>query len=100
MIESSGDSPLQYWVRAHAIIRLLHVIAIADNEARSIESALQTCLDQVCAYMGWPVGHAFLRDQASDVLRSSGVWHLEDAERYREFQQLTQHAEFRPGVGL
>ena len=51
--------------REYALMRLLQRIAIAANEARTVESALQTCLDEVCAHTGWPVGHAYLLDEDS-----------------------------------
>ena len=40
--------------------RLLKEIANAANAADSIDDALQTTLDKVCAYMQWPIGHVYL----------------------------------------
>ena len=35
-----------------------HVIA-AVNEAKSIEDALQKCINEVCTRLEWPVGHVY-----------------------------------------
>ena len=43
-----------------ALVQLLQDVAVASNEARSVDDALQACLDRVCAHTGWPVGHAYL----------------------------------------
>ncbi|HEY3238660.1 MAG TPA: HAMP domain-containing protein, partial [Acidimicrobiia bacterium] len=39
-------------------LRLLQLVAVAANVALNREEATRTALDLVCAYTGWPVGHA------------------------------------------
>ena len=86
--------------RETALVRLLQVIAVAANEARTIGDALQTCLDEVCAHAGWPVGHALFVEPTTGELVPSGVWHIDDPERFRRFREVTEAARFGPGVGL
>jgi PAS domain S-box-containing protein len=76
------------------LVRLLQVVAVAANEARSVEEALQTCLGEVCTYMGWPVGHAFLRDVESGDLRSAGVWCLGGDDLFQRFRETSEAARF------
>jgi two-component system NtrC family sensor kinase len=87
--------------RQTAFVHLLQVVAVTANEASSVEAALQRVLDQVCAHLGWPVGHAYiLAGDAAGSLTSANLWRLEDARRFAPFQQATKSARFTPGVGL
>ncbi|NCF26798.1 MAG: response regulator [Gammaproteobacteria bacterium] len=73
------------------VVQLLQVIASAANEAVTVESALQIALDRVCAFTGWPVGHAYLvSDEADGVAVSAGLWHLDDEERFANFRAVTE----------
>ena len=49
-----------------ALVQLLQAVAVASNEARTVDDALQACLDRVCAHTGWPVGHAYLLSESDD----------------------------------
>ena len=82
------------------LVHLLQVVAIAANEARTLESALRTCLEAVCAHAGWDVGHAYLLDPEAGELVPTAVWHLTDEERFSEFRRVTEATRFAPGVGL
>ena len=75
-------------------LELLEMVAAASNEATAIEPALGAAIVHVCAHMRWPVGHAYLIDPAAGALRPSGVWYLEDEERYAAFREASE----QPGV--
>ena len=72
-------------------LELLEMVAAASNEATAIEPALGAAIVHVCAHMRWPVGHAYLVDAATGALRPSGVWYLEDEERYAAFREASEH---------
>ena len=93
-------------------VRLLQEVAVAANEARSIEEAMQFALDRICAHTGWPVGHVYLTIQQSGsprqgrgangsevVLFPTRLWHL-DNERFNPFRQVTRASPLAPGSGL
>ena len=84
-----------------ALLELLQDITVAANEATRSAEALQFAVDRICAYMGWPVGHAYLA-VAPGVARwtPTPIWHLEAAEHYTAFQQATQTVEFAVGKSL
>ena len=84
-----------------ALLALLQEITIAANEATSSADAMQFAVDRICAYTGWPVGHAYLA-VAPGVARwaPTPIWHLEAAEQYAGFQQATQTVECAVGEGL
>jgi diguanylate cyclase (GGDEF)-like protein/PAS domain S-box-containing protein len=85
--------------RERAFLELLQGVAVAANEARTVDEAIQRALDGVCAYLGWPVGHAYVPD-AEGVLVSAGLWHLDDAERFASFRLATEQTRLQPGAGL
>ncbi|MBI4168772.1 MAG: hypothetical protein HY510_02400, partial [Acidobacteria bacterium] len=72
---------------ARAYVQLLRTVAVAANEASSLEEPLQTCLDAVCALTGWPVGHVYMRstDPPYDLMPTK-LWHLDDPERFATFR--------------
>ncbi|HEU0078868.1 MAG TPA: ATP-binding protein, partial [Longimicrobiaceae bacterium] len=74
-------------------------VATAANEADSVEDAIRTSLEEVCAYAGWSVGHAWLPDPTGELV-STGIWHLADPERFRAFRELSEGMRFAPGTGL
>jgi len=79
------------------VIQLLQVITSAANEAVTVESALQIALDRVCAFTGWPVGHAYMVDDASGgVAVSTGLWHLDDEEAFATFKRVTEGRSWGP----
>jgi signal transduction histidine kinase/DNA-binding response OmpR family regulator len=84
-----------------ALLELLQDITIAANEATGSAEALQFAVDHICAYMAWPVGHAYLA-VASGVARwaPTSIWHLEVSEQLTAFQQATQTVEFGVGEGI
>ena len=86
--------------REKASVQLLQVVAVTANTASTIEEAMQICLERICAYTGWPVGHVYLAEDSSGGLVPTALWHLEDPERFEAFREATGTACFAPGVGL
>ena len=80
-------------------VQLLKEIAIASNEAPTIEDALQAVVDRVCAFTSWPVGHAYARD-ATGNLTSTGIWHLEVPRRFEALRRVSEGRRFAPDIGL
>ncbi len=80
---------------------VLHAVAVAANEAESTDQLIQICLDLVCNFTGWPIGHGYLRPKdTADTLVPSGIWHLDDPERFALFKEVTENTAFKMGVGL
>lgn len=79
---------------------LLSRVAIAANESSSVNDALRAALDEVCAISGWSIGHAWLLAPDGDGFLSSGVWHVDDRERFERFIRLTRRMHLRKGQGL
>src|SRR6185436_3232186 len=98
----SGQKSAEYTLqRETSFVELLQRVAIAANEAQSVERALQFTLEQVCRYTGWPVGHVYLRDRAEeDLLQPTTLWHLNRPERFETFRRITEGTRFPRGSGL
>ena len=90
-----------------AAVQLLQRVAATANERTSLEDGTRNALDLVCAHTGWPVGHAYrIRRMlsgglgAGSELRPTGIWHVDDPERFRSFQEITAATTLPRGVGL
>ncbi len=83
-----------------ATVQLLQMAAVAANEALTIETALQACLDYVCNHTGWPIGHVRLVIDAHGELVPTDVWHLEHPEHFSVFRQITQSTPSVHALGL
>lgn len=80
---------------------LLQSVAVAANEATSIEAALQFALDRICTHTGWPVGHVYFYTPGSaKELISSSLWHIERDERFAALCDATQSTRLYSGMGV
>jgi len=78
-----------------AFVQLLQAVAVAANQATSLQQALQTAIDQICTRIGWPVGHVYLAPEAGPyALASTNIWHFADPDRFAIFQTITEAIPF------
>lgn len=68
---------------------LLETIATAANRAKDVTSAYQFVLELICKHYGWPVGHVYLKRSEGELV-STGIWYLEDAEKYASFHEASR----------
>src|SRR5690606_25551368 len=55
--------------------------------AHSFAEVLQTCLDDICKDIGWPLSHVFVPDPANrDEYVSMGLWYCDTPKVFEEFQ--------------
>lgn len=93
--------PKQELQRKATFVELLQVVAVAANEATSVEAALQVAIDRICEHTGWPVGHVyFSRPGANKQLISSALWHFDNAAEFENFRQITEKTPLAVGAGL
>ena len=84
-----------------AKLALMEAVASSANEITDTDAFIQSCVDNICQYFGWPVGHAYRT--ASDgerVLHPMKIWHLDDPARFEVFRRITDQTSFKPGNGL
>ena len=100
-ITSELYETVQELTRTTKVAELLSEVATHANEAASVEEAAQAALASVCTYTGWPVGHALVR--SADVpasMRSLGVWHVSEQDRFTAFRRYSDDVEFPAGIGI
>lgn len=87
--------------RTNAALQLLHNVAVAANEASSPEEAFQTCLDLICGFTGWVLGHVYVISPAKpDQLIRTSLWHVDDPTRFESFMKLADAATSVAATGL
>ena len=82
-----------------ALVQLLQEITAAANQSISPTLAFQVALDRLCAFLGWPAGHAYLADQDA-VLTSSHIWNSQLPPEMSTIRAASEALTFRPGEGL
>ncbi len=83
------------------LVQLLQSVTVAANSSSTIENAAQVCLDRMCSYTAWPVGHLYLRpNNSSEELISTGIWHVEGNGRMRAFREASDLCPAAAGTGL
>jgi PAS domain S-box-containing protein len=88
-------------LRESETVRLLERVAVAANEASSVDEAYATTVSAVCAHTRWSAGHVYLTaGDGTNRLVSSGIWHFGDPSRLDEFRRVTEAAPRASGVGL
>ena len=80
--------------------RLLYAAAAVAAQTESFDDALQQCVDIVCEYVDWPIGHLYVPTADEGVLAPTSVWHLNDPQRFQAFRDVTERTRFKPGEGL
>lgn len=84
-------------------LRLLQELAVAVNEAASIEEAFEVALEKICGFTGWPFAHVYIKEDTAGeegeaALVPAGIWHCVD-ETLEIFQEAMVGTRIRPGEG-
>jgi PAS domain S-box-containing protein len=94
--KSHNAALVQQVSQRKAALGILHDVALAANEANSVEDAILVALREICDYKDLTLGHAWLRSEdQGELFRSSRVWYSAprsacDAATLREFQRSTE----------
>ena len=81
--------------------RFIQRITDMANRASSETEAMQACLDIICDFTGWPVGHIYVPSEVdSHVFVSAKLWKVEDEEKFQAFKEITEKTTFVEGQGL
>ena len=72
-------------MKKNSIIQLIHEITNAANEALTVDDAILICLEKICQYAGWPVGHVYRpveNHNGSLLLKPSHLWYFKEPEKF------------------
>ena len=89
--------------RTLSMFHLLQDVTAAAGIARNLKEAIQSSLDIVCSYTGWPVAHALCPDfpaNGAPQLMPTGIWHLECPQDYEAFLRAGEQKSLAIGKGL
>ncbi len=88
-------------MKKNSYVKLLQNVAVASNEAKTLEGAAQSCLEYICDTIDWPLGHLVLSSRHNlDQLESSKIWLVRDSLTYRDFMNQSENKIFKVGEGL
>jgi PAS domain S-box-containing protein len=87
-------------LRESASVKLLQSIAVVANGAESVSEALQFAVDCVCDHTGWPIGHVYIREEASGDFVSARIWSTETSEQFSAFREASEATRFGAATGL
>ena len=86
--------------RQSSLVELLQVVAVASNEATTVDDALRIGIAEVCAHADWPVGHVYVADPDGELL-PTGIWHFrESTQTYEPFRVATEQTRLAAGQGV
>jgi len=82
--------------RRRKSLKLLHDVALATGEARSIEDAAEVCLGAICREVGWCAGHVYLMNtETGSGAGIRDVWFYKNAKCAAIFRAF---CELRPAA--
>src|SRR5688572_7634173 len=67
-----------------SVTELLRALDAESRATRDQGAVTKALLSHVCAYLGWPVGHAWVADATGDRFESTDLWHREPQGEYQE----------------
>lgn len=84
-----------------AVIQLRQIVAIAANEASTVEEAFATALTRICAHTGAELGHVYFSSGERDAeLSPSKLWYANPPDGFEKFRAITENTKMRLGEGL
>ena len=81
------------------LIRLQQEITLTANEAQNSEEALRICINKVCYYSCWPIGHVYILD-STGKLSPTAIWYTSNPNKFKEFRKISEDTTFSIGEGL
>jgi diguanylate cyclase (GGDEF)-like protein/PAS domain S-box-containing protein len=94
VVQAAGDSLVPV-----DLVGLLGAVAAAANEAEEPVQALRDTIRHVCAFTGWPVGHAYVV-HTTGALEATALWHQQGVDSLVGFRTASDRVQLSAGVGL
>lgn len=87
--------------RNAAVLHMLQEMTVATNEADTLEQAMRFCLERICNFMRWPIGHIYVCANGNeDSLFRCDIWYLTDETRFKGFREASEQLKPVPGSSL
>ncbi|WP_417389791.1 PAS domain S-box protein [Gimesia sp.] len=79
---------------------LLQQASFSSSTNDALEDALRICVANLGEISGWPIGHAYLRQQGGNRLISSRIWHLQNRDHFLELRTESEKQTFARGEDI
>jgi PAS domain S-box-containing protein len=86
--------------RANKAVELQQKIAATANEAVDSDELMQMCVDLVCEYTGWAIGHVYKFDKDRGDMYPSNIWCINAPGGFQHFRKITGETRCLSGIGL
>jgi hypothetical protein len=84
-----------------AFVALIEAVAAATAKVDDVDDTLLACIEHVCRWTGWPVGHVYIAGKEDhDPLKPSHLWHLGHPSKFEAFRKQTEATALPSGIGL
>ncbi len=84
-----------------AKLALIQSVSSNANEVNDTEEFIQNCIDSICKFFKWPVGHVWKIEKRREyVAHPMKIWHLADPARFEAFRRESEEINFELGAGL
>jgi PAS domain S-box-containing protein len=81
-------------------LELLRDVATSANQANSIAEAMQSAVERICQFTGWPLGHAYIASASQKRLASAPIWSGVQEPRFDDFRAVSEAGEFSMAMDL
>lgn len=81
-------------------IELLQRIASQVNLAKGSADAMRACLEQMCGFTGWVLGHAYVLDAETNQMVPTDIWYAQELSRFHRFIEASENLAIDGGVGF
>jgi len=82
------------------ITNLLKSVTATANRSSDVREAIETTLELICSFIGWPLGHAYVVDEEKNLLCPTNIWYASNRRHYKDFIAVTEKTFFKSGIGL
>ena len=82
-----------------AFVALIESVAAATAKAETIDEAVLACVEHVCRWTGWPVGHAYIAGKSDhDPLQPSHIAECDAVVEHRDGDEILKLAVVHRGT--
>lgn len=97
--EAIAEQGLRELFESQKQLLLVQRITNGANQNRGVAAALRLAVSEICQYMGWSFGNAYLITPESELV-ACDTWYAADLEPLFEFVEISRNARFPQGYSL
>jgi PAS domain S-box-containing protein len=76
-------------------LQFIQKLTLAGDRADTVDDTLRICLQEICEFTGWPIGHALRRaEDDSGNFTADEIWHTASRDDLKKFFSVTEITDF------